>query len=399
VKRTFSGFWPLRLPVAEALAQAGFDVSAALDVGEAARAGWLEPDLERWRQWIAAGAHADMHFMEENEGARADARLILQDALSAIVVLVPYATGNRVRRTEKTKEPSHGEPNPSEGESDLLPGERPLLGAVARYARGADYHKVIKKRLDAAARLLFAQNPAFRWRVVVDSIPFFDRAHAREAGLGFVGKNSMLLRPGMGSYFFIATLLTNQNVDWLADPKSSERETTRAERIASLSCGDCRACLDACPTNALPSAYFLDASRCLSYFTIEHRDIVPDEFLPSFKDTLYGCDACQDVCPYNFSTLDLLRIADISKPRESLLQHSARDLALLTRDQYETWFGGMAMTRAKYSGLIRNALYFLYANGDPDLPSLLLQRKNDAEPLVARTVRQLENLLAKRAPA
>ena len=189
----------------------------------------------------------------------------------------------------------------------MLPGERPLLNAVARYARGTDYHKGIKKRLDAAARLIFAQNPEFRWRVVVDSIPFFDRAHAREAGLGFVGKNTMLLRPGMGSYFFIATLLTNQTVDWLANPESSDRETTRAERIASLSCGDCRACLDACPTSALPNAYFLDASRCLSYFTIEHRDIVPEVFLPYFKDTLYGCDVCQEVCPYNFSTLDLLR--------------------------------------------------------------------------------------------
>lgn len=408
MKRTFSGFLPLRSHAVEAFAKQGFDVVAALDVGEAARAGWLEPDLTQWREWIATGGHADMHFMEENEAARRDARNILDDAQSAIVVLVPYATGSRTRggsseKPQNSENPTNTRFNketPDQTQDDrnpLPPGARPLVHAVARYARGLDYHKIIKKRLDTVALSLKNNNPDFAslsWRAVVDSIPFFDRAHAREAGLGFIGKNTMLLRPGMGSFFFIATLLTNLPVEAFSEIEPESRESSLANRIANLNCGDCRACLDACPTGALPKPYFLDASRCLSYLTIEHRDVVPDAFIPHLKDTLYGCDICQEVCPYNFSTLDLVRMAELAKPRASLATQTARDLALLSQQQYEDWFGGSAMTRAKFGGLVRNALLFLHANQDPMLESILSQRRQDSNPLISKTVAQLERLRA-----
>jgi epoxyqueuosine reductase len=383
----------------EALAAEGFDVAAGIDLARAPE-GWLEGDLQRWRDWLSQGAHASMRFMEANAPARADARFILEDARSALVVLVPYALGRNVRAprvsrgSSATSTGGEREPNASRDtssgsniEKDLPPGERPLEGFVARYARGDDYHKVIKKRLDAVARAMSEAGPAFTWRSVVDSIPFFDRAHAREAGLGFVGKNTMFIRPGLGSWFFVATLLLDAPAEALTAPD-------RASHITELSCGTCRKCLDACPTGALPRPYFLDAGRCLSYLTIENRDLIPEEYLPYLRDTLYGCDACQDACPYNLTTVDLVRVARLREARVSLRERTPRELAAMTPALYEAWFGGSAMTRAKYGGLVRNALCFLYAWRDDSLPALLAARKGDTDPLVARTCAQLQGLLA-----
>ena len=207
----------------------------------------------------------------------------------------------------------------------------------------------------------------------------------------------MLIRPGMGSYFFIATVLLSLEK---SDVCELQKEDLNANAIANstnkanspmarLDCGTCRRCMDACPTQALPRPYFLDANKCLSYLSIEHRDVVPEKYLPFFKDSLYGCDICQEACPYNFSTLDLVQEAELRKIHTPLTKISAVDVAGMNQQQYEEWFGGTALTRAKYGGLVRNALYHLYATQATELTRLLALRSNDTDPLILNTVQQL----------
>jgi len=226
--------------------------------------------------------------------------------------------------------------------------------------------------------------------VVTDSLPFLDRAHARIARLGFIGKNTMLIRPGVGSYFFIAHVLLSTPFSLAADP--GEDKPVGANAIAELSCGDCRKCIDACPTQALIAPHRLDANKCLSYLTIEHRDIVEEKYLKNFSDNFYGCDICQDACPYNYKTAGLTTLQSFQAPLKSLLQVTVEDVAQMTQQQYESWFGGTAMTRAKYSGLVRNAIYSLYADRSPVLTNILEKRKEDPDPLIRATIHQVSSL-------
>jgi epoxyqueuosine reductase len=342
--------------------------------------GW---DVQKWREWLAQQGHAQMHYMEKNEGSRLHPKRVLPEVQSALVLLAPYATGDRVRRSPRK--------NPISDDNQLpvptLAGDIPLEKVIARYARGADYHKVLKKRLESLAKSFQTEDPSLLARAVVDTVPVFERAYAREAGLGFVGKNTMLIRPGLGSYFFISLLLVNK-------PAQAWCETRKPNALAELNCGSCRKCLDACPTQAFSKPYFLDAGKCLSYQTIENRDLIPSSFLSVMKDTLYGCDICQEVCPYNISTLDFLEIKELSEVRESLRVHTPWDLANMNLQQYDAWFGGSAMTRAKYGGLVRNALCFLSAHQDPRLPGLLKQREDDPNSLISDTCMQLLQILS-----
>ena len=387
------------------LEQRGFDVGACLTL----RKENLNFDMKALENWLAQGAHADMHFMENNAQARRDSTFILENAQTAMTVLVPYATGKRVRQgkpSEQTppQEKKIREKNP-QNEVELLeyaassPNNShkiPLLQSklVARYSQGKDYHKVIKKHLsEVFFQFKTSVQTPFDFRIVVDSIPFFDRAHARLAGLGFVGKNTMLIRPGLGSYFFIATvLLSLSENELLESPAVEAPDAAKVNPIFKLDCGDCKECLEACPTQAITRPYFLDSNKCLSYLTIEHRDTVEEHFLPFFRDTIYGCDICQEVCPYNSTTLDLVKIPELRKKHEPLLTHSAQDVAQMDAQKYEEWFAGTAMTRAKYSGLVRNALYHLHAVKAEILNAILESRRADPEPLIQKTVQQLLQL-------
>ena len=368
----------------------GFSVAACLDL----QSQNLDFDMMALEKWLAQGAHAQMHFMQENKQARHDSTFILAHARTAVSVLVPYATGERIRVGK-------GSPQGASYTSAIEPLPESLANRqlVARYARGKDYHKVIKNHFSAALEAFALKAPqSFTYRVVVDSIPFLDRAHARLAGLGFIGKNTMLIRPGLGSYFFIATALLSLTPQELCEPFGAAQNgetsnTSRANPIAKLDCGACQKCMDACPTQALPRPYFLDANKCLSYLSIEHRDVISEQYLPFFADTLYGCDICQQACPYNYSTLDLVRIKELRSVHPPLTQISVLKVARMSQQNYEEWFGGTAMTRAKYSGLVRNALYHLYAIQSPELLSVLTARTADPELLIAKTVAQLQRLL------
>jgi epoxyqueuosine reductase len=174
-----------------------------------------------------------------------------------------------------------------------------------------------------------------------------------------------------------------------------EKNEQKKNPIGNLDCGECRKCLDACPTNAFKKPYFLDANRCISYLTIEHRDLVSFEFIKYFENTIYGCDICQEVCPYNIVTSDFKILKEFSEHHNAFLSIRVKDVALMDLVQYEKWFGGTAATRAKYQGLVRNALYHLHAISSPDIYQILDKLSTSEYELILKTVIQIKELRKK----
>lgn len=338
----------------------------------------LKKDHEAFENWLAKNAHGEMKFLDNNHEVRKKPQLILENVETAIVFLFPYAYGHKIRKRLGTSILPLKVKNTNSLISKKL---------ISKYVYGKDYHKSLKLKLkEYGNKLKEFLKIDFSYRPVVDSIPFFDRAHARESGLGFIGKNTMLIRPGLGSFFFVATLLTSLPTELLGEP------VEKKHAINQLDCGSCTKCLDACPTQALESPYFLNANKCLSYLTIEHRDVIDDRFIPYLKSTLYGCDICQDVCPYNFVTIDSPRISQFATIHSPFEEITALDLATMTKVQYELWFGGTAATRAKYSGLVRNALYHLFASEHPNILELCQKALLSDEPLIQKTAKQILKL-------
>lgn len=368
----------------------------------------LQRDFQAFDSWLAQGAHAGMHFLENNSDVRRDPRKILAGVESVLSVIVPYSQG-KIVRSQSTQNQSEDRLGASIHSHSAMKsaltedtGKNNFIETIARYARVPDYHKAIKAELnkvmqqwqhDALSQGLISA--PVQWRVATDSLPFLDRAHARLAGLGFVGKNTMLIRPGVGSFFFIAQVLLDAPFQKLA--ASNYAPPQAAHAIADLDCGTCTKCIDTCPTSALTQERFLDSNRCLSFLTIEHRGTIADEFVPHLAEHFYGCDVCQDVCPYNLKTLPLQSIQQFSRTHEQFHSLALEDVARMTQSQYEKWFGGTAMTRAKYSGLVRNALYSMYANKSAELNDILIERKDDSQPLIAATVAHIEKLNTRRS--
>src|SRR3954469_23103586 len=219
------------------------------------------PGYPRFLDWLAAGHAAGMGYLERRAGARAHPDHVLEGARSVVVVSFVY-----------------GRSEPAE------PG--PTQGRVARYARGADYHEVLWRRLEALLAWLRAERPDVAGRAVADTAPLLERDFARLAGLGWIGKNTMLIDRRLGSFTVLGALLVDVELRY-------------DEPMERGPCGTCTRCLDACPTDAFAAPYQLDARRCLSYWTIEHRGPIPDEFAGQLGDWAFGCDVCQDVCPWN----------------------------------------------------------------------------------------------------
>ncbi|MCM2269833.1 MAG: tRNA epoxyqueuosine(34) reductase QueG [Thermoanaerobaculia bacterium] len=294
--------------------QEGFGPLGVASLAPAATAG-------AYRAWLARGDHAGMRWMERNVDLRADARGLLPGAMSALVVALRYA-------------PLADDAPAGEG---AAAGE--LWSRVARYARGDDYHDLMRSRLLRVAAALADLSPGCRSRVCVDTAPLLERELAARAGLGAVGKNTMLLHPEAGSWFLLGELLTT--VELVADPP-----------MADL-CGDCSRCLEACPTGALAAPYRLDANRCLSYWTIEHRGEIPEPMRPYLRDWVFGCDVCQEVCPWN-------RAVPPATAPEFEVAAERRDLDLagllgLQPPEYRDRLRGSPLRRAKLEGLQRNA--------------------------------------------
>lgn len=279
--------------------------------------------------WLEAGHHGEMAYMAAP--ARDDARALLPGAKSIIVVAMAYGGGRA--------EPARA--------GALLP----LTGLVARYARGTDYHEVLKTRLRSLAdRCAELCGRPILARPCVDTAPLLEREAARRAGLGFVAKNTMLIAPGVGSHVLLGELLTDIELTPGAPAKPA--------------CGACRACLDACPTRAFVDAYTLDARRCISYLTIELSGPIPRDLRPLVGRWVFGCDVCQDVCPFNHSRKPQSGDPDLH-PRRELTEPELAGLLEITSAAHRRLVKGSALKRVSRPRLQRNAAVALGNSRDP----------------------------------
>ena len=301
---------------AEALA-AGF---ARVGVAEA---GMLEEEGVQLDTWLAAGRHGQMSWMADTASVRKDPRdpNMLESAKGVVVMVAPY-----VRR------------NGYEG---------PPPARIAKYAVGRDYHNVLTKKSRKVARVL--QEAGFVARVAVDSKPVFERAWAERAGVGFVGKNCCLIVPGVGSHVFLACVVTTAALS--PDQPMGRR------------CGSCTLCLDACPTRAFSAPRTLDARKCISYLTIEHRGPIPLEHRQALGPWAFGCDVCQDVCPYNQTAGATDASLDAFEPGERWSGLDAEQLLQMTQDRFSAWAEGSPIKRARHEGLARNIALVLGNRG------------------------------------
>ncbi len=316
----------------------------------------LEPTSESrfLRQWLARGYHGEMAWMERRLDARVDPRLVFEGARSALVVGLVYEPPER---------------------GAAAPGR----GGVARYAGGDDYHDVMGERLRAVAAGLEAlAQRAVQTRPYVDTGPVLERVLGAQAGLGWIGKNTCLIEPGLGSWFFLGVLLTDLDLP--------------AERREPDHCGSCRACLDACPTDAFPEPYVLDATRCLSYTTIELRGAIPEPLRAAQGDWVFGCDVCQEVCPWN-QRRGRERPPDRTGLRARLAARPEwvrPELAWILGLDESAWRAATrrsALRRAKRRGLLRNALVAAGNSGDRSLLPAVRRHAEGPDPLLAEHAR------------
>lgn len=286
----------------------GFDLAGITTLGPPETAGEFD-------SWLASGYAGEMHYLERGADLRRDARRPEPGMRSAVVVAMNYG------------------------------GTQPP-GPIARYARGDDYHTVMREKLNELGRWFTgASGGTAHTRSYVDTGPVLERDLARRAGLGWFGKNTNLINPALGSFFFIGALFTDAELEPDA-PFEADR------------CGTCTRCLDACPTQAFTAPRSLNATRCISYLTIELKGEIPLEFHSAIGELLYGCDICQDVCPWNVTFSKELKEPAFAA-REAIAGKDARTLAreilAMNDEDYRATFRGSAMKRAKLKGLKRNA--------------------------------------------
>ncbi len=316
--------------------EAGFD-RAGVALLESAEHG------EAFVRWLERGDQAGMQYLERRVETRLEPASVLPGARSALCVALQY-------------HPLKGEEEP---EGDLWP-------RVARYARGRDYHELMGERLVRLAERVREAFPGTATRPYVDTGPVLERELAARAGLGAIGKHTNLLHPEAGSWFLLGELFTT--LDLAPDVP-----------LADL-CGSCTRCLEACPTGALPEPYRLDSNRCISYWTIEHRGAIPAEVRPLVGDWVFGCDLCQEACPWNAGP------AGADHPELRLPpERRALDLAgllRLSRQEYVERFRGSPMKRARYDGLRRNAAIAMGNRRDPRYVPALAEALADSDPVV-----------------
>lgn len=275
------------------------------------RAGFLEEEAPRLEKWLNGQMNGKMGYMENYFDKRLDPTLLVDDAKSVISLTLNY-----------------------------YPEMKQNVGSykISKYAYGQDYHYVIKEKLKEL--LFFIQNEIgdVTGRAFVDSAPVLDKAWAAKSGLGWIGKNSNLLSKQVGSFFFIAELIVDLDLEY--------------DNATTDHCGKCTACIDACPTEAIVAPYVVDGSKCISYFTIELKENIPSDVKGKFDDWMFGCDVCQDVCPWN--RFSKPHQEPLLKPNESILSFSKKDWEEITDDTFRKVFKDSAVKRTKYEGLVRN---------------------------------------------
>lgn len=275
------------------------------------RAGFLEEEAPRLEKWLKEQKQGEMHYMENYFDKRLDPRLLVDGAKSVISLLYNYYPAQQ---------------------------QRPDAPKISKYAYGEDYHEVIREKLNEFLSVLREEIGDISGRAFVDSAPVLDKAWAAKSGLGWIGKNSNLINKNQGSFFFIAELIIDLSLEY--------------DGPIPDYCGTCTRCIDACPTQAITEPFVVDGSKCISYFTIELKEEIPEQMRGKFDNWAFGCDVCQDVCPWN----------RFSKPHEEPLFENKTGLLDLSTEQWQdmseilfnTLFRRSAVKRTKYKGLKRN---------------------------------------------
>ena len=293
-------------------------IRLGFDLCGISKATFLEQEAPRLEQWLLNNRHGKMTYMENHFDKRLDPRLLVDDAKSVVSLLLNY-----------------------------FPNEQTLVGIcnpdpekpkISKYAYGKDYHLVIKDKLKALLSFIHETIGEVNGRAFVDSAPVLDKAWAAKSGLGWIGKNSNLLNKNLGSFFFIAELIIDLELD----------EDTPTQQY----CGTCTRCIDACPTDAIVAPYVVDGSKCISYFTIELKDAIPQEMKGKFDDWAFGCDVCQDVCPWNRFSKPNTELA--FAPNEKLLSMNKSEWEDITEEVFKQLFADSPLKRTGYLGIKRN---------------------------------------------
>ncbi len=288
----------------------GFDVAGVAAAGPSSSTAHLGA-------WLAAGMHGGMAYMADTALQRSDPRHLLEGCRSVLMVAMSYHSS-------------------AVASDDPVGGEGRVW--ISRYAWGRDYHRIIKKKLIRIGRRLEETNPGCGWRAVVDTAPLLEREWAARAGLGWIGKNTMLLNRRFGSELFLGALLTDLEIP--------------PDQPVPDHCGRCTACLDACPTDAFPAPYTLDARRCIGYLTIEHREEIPADLAPAMGDMVAGCDRCNEVCPWTGKAP-----ADLHPefaPAEHRFRPRLADLEALDEEGWKLWRQGSPLGRIPFTQLRRS---------------------------------------------
>jgi epoxyqueuosine reductase len=275
------------------------------------KAEFLEVEAPRLEKWLKNNAHGEMQYMENHFDKRLDPTKLVEGSKSVISLLLNYY------------------PQEEQTENSFK---------LSKYAYGTDYHFVIKDKLKQLLHFIQDEIGDVYGRAFVDSAPVLDKAWAAKSGLGWIGKHSNLLTQQVGSFYFIAELIIDLELDY--DTPTTDH------------CGTCTACIDACPTQAITEPYVVDGSKCISYFTIELKENIPTDFKGQFDDWMFGCDVCQDVCPWN--KFSKSHSEPLFNPHPELLEMTKKDWEEITEDTFNKVFQKSAVKRTKYSGLIRN---------------------------------------------
>ena len=296
-----------------------FIKNKAIDLGfiscGISKSGFLKDEVNRFEKWLKNNYHGKMSYMERNFDTRMDTTKLVEGSKSVISLLYNYYPSTKINNDNNFK--------------------------ISKYAYGKDYHLIIKKKLKSLLNEMRNEIGHIDGRVFVDSAPILERAWAKKSGLGWIGKNTNLISKKTGSFFFIAEIIVDIELDYDHEIKDH--------------CGSCTACLDSCPTDALYEPYKIDASKCISYFTIELKDKFPDNLNEDFKDWIFGCDICQDVCPWN--SFSKSNNDPLLKPREELINFTKKDWIELTDEVFKVVFKESPIKRTKYQGLKRNIQY------------------------------------------
>ncbi|MCZ6595737.1 MAG: tRNA epoxyqueuosine(34) reductase QueG [Bacteroidetes bacterium] len=275
------------------------------------KAGFLEEEAPRLESWLNRNMHGEMAYMEDHFDKRLDPTILVPDSKSVISLLLNYYPG------ETQNEDSF---------------------KISKYAYGTDYHYVIKDKLKSLLYFIETEIGAVHGRAFVDSAPVLDKAWAAKSGLGWMGKHTNLLTKKFGSFYFIAELILDLDLEY--------------DTPVTDHCGSCTACIDACPTQAIVEPYVVDGSKCISYFTIELKNEIPSGLSGQFDDWMFGCDICQDVCPWN--QFSKPHQEPLFEPNPELLSMSKKEWVDISEEVFQQLFRKSAVKRAKFSGLKRN---------------------------------------------